>query len=293
MKNCFITGANSGIGKEAAIQLARAGYRVLIGARDHTRGSAAVADIREAAGSEDVELILIDLSEKDAIYRAAIAINNSIDKLDVLIHNAADFDLTRKKSAKNTDGIETVWMTNHIGPMLLTKLLLDHLQKSEQGRILTVASKGLMLQPQLEVSLTDPEFETTPYSVPKAYYQSKLAQLMYTYWLAEELQETKVTVNCIRVTNVKIDITRYPHLSTFMKFLYAIKSKFSISPAEMAETYTYLATSPDLAQITGKYFDENNEIVRSSGYSIASTQIAKVMELSFSYFDKLKRSEVL
>lgn len=292
-KTCFITGANSGIGKAAAIQIAQAGYRVLVGARDHRRGTDAVREIREAANTQDVELLLIDLSEKDSVYRAVDQLIHTVDSLDVLIHNAADFDITRKTAEKNSDGIEKVWMTNHLGPLLLTKLLLPLLEKSTQGRILTVASRGLTFQPKLEVNLTDPEFEQAKYNVAKAYYQSKLAQVMYTYWLADELKDSAMTVNCIRVTNVQIDISRYPDLGWFAKFLYSIKSMFSISPEQMAKTYTYLATSPAVATVSGKYFNERNEIVVSSPYSVATTNIGKVIELSFSYFAKLKRSEVL
>ncbi|MDZ7836004.1 MAG: hypothetical protein U5K84_12450 [Alkalibacterium sp.] len=93
-----------------------------------------------------------------------------------------------------------------------------------------VASQGLMMHPFLKVDLEDPEFRDRKYSVAKAYHQSKLAQVMYTYWLAEQLEGTGITANCIRVTNVKIDIERYPDISDTMKKMYSVKSRFSISP---------------------------------------------------------------
>jgi NAD(P)-dependent dehydrogenase (short-subunit alcohol dehydrogenase family) len=254
-KVCLITGANSGIGKAAAIQIAQKGYFVLIGCRNKERGVSALNEIKEKSNSNDVELLMIDMSSQKSIHNAANAVISKYGKLDVLIHNAADFDIGRKSPVFSDENIEAVWATNHIGPVLLTNLLLDLLKQSEQGRIITVASQGLTMYPFLKINIEDPEFKKGSFSVEKAYYQSKLAQIMYTYWLSEELKNTKITANCIRVTNVKVDIQRYPNLSNALKFMYSIKSKFSISPEEMARTYTYLATSKELASTTGKYFN--------------------------------------
>jgi NAD(P)-dependent dehydrogenase (short-subunit alcohol dehydrogenase family) len=282
-KVCFITGANAGIGKSAAIQIAKAGYHVLIGCRNMERGLMALTEIKIKSGSEAIELVDIDMSSRNSIKKAAEEISDRYMKVDVLIHNAADFDLSRKKSVLSVDGIETIWATNHIGPVLLTNLLLDQLKKSEQGRVITIASQGLMLHRGLKVDLNDPEFKERSFSVPKAYYQSKLAQVMYTYWLSDQLKDTRITVNCIRVTNVRIDISRYPDLSPFMKFMYSIKSKFSISPDVMANTYTYLAISHELTKTTGKYFNEKNRVVDSSGYSKGKKNIEEMMDLTIHY----------
>src|SRR4030042_248612 len=282
-KICFITGANSGIGKKAAIQLAQFGFQVLLGSRNRERGLMALTEIKEISKSDTVDLIEIDMSSKVSIVNASKLIRERFNKLDVLVHNAADFDLSRKLPISSVDGIETIWATNHIGPILLTNSLLDLIKKSDHGRIITVASQGLMMHPRLTVDLNDPEFKKRKFSVPKAYYQSKLAQVMYTYWLAKKLADTGITVNCIRVTNVKIDTKRYPNLSSLMKFMYSIKSKFSISPDEMAKTYTYLATSEDISKTTGKYFNEKNMIVDSSPYSKNEKNIEDVMNLTLKY----------
>ncbi len=282
-KTCFITGANSGIGKQAAIQLAQAGFHIIIGARNRKRGENALSEVKEKSGSTDVDLLLIDMSSKQSILDAAKVMHKQIEHLDVLIQNAADFDISRKKPEKSVDDIETIWATNHIGPIILTNALIDLIRKSKQGRIITIASQGLVMHPKLKVDLNDPEFKKRKYSVPEAYYQSKLAQIMFTYWLSEQLNKTAITVNCIRVTNVKIDINRYPYISGIKKFLYSLKSRFSISAEEMAKTYTWLATSPDLNNTTGKYFNEKNRIVSSSAYSLNKRNILEVMELSMSY----------
>lgn len=282
-KTCLITGGNSGIGKQAAIQLAQTGFYVIIGVRNLKRGEFALAEIKEKSKSDDVELLQIDMSSKISILDASQVLKKRIDKLDVLIHNAADFDITRKQPEKSVDGIETIWATNHIGPVVLTNSVMDLMKNSDQGRIITIASQGLVMYPKLTVDLKDPEFENRKFSVPSAYYQSKLAQVIYTYWLSEQLKDTEITVNCIRVTNVKVDTSRYPNISRFMKFMYAIKSRFSISPEDMARTYNYLGSSSDVIKTTGKYFNEKNKIVTSSKYSMIKENIDAVMELTMRY----------
>lgn len=282
-KVCLITGGNSGIGKAAAIQLAKAGVVVIIGCRNEQRGRAALEEIEKKSGSDQVDLLLMDMSSKASIKKAVEHFKERHAVLDVLIHNAADFDISRKKPVFSKDDVETVWATNHIGPVLLTDLLMDELLESEQGRILIVSSQGLVMHPFLKVDLEDPELRESKYSVEKAYYQSKLAQVMYTYWLADKLEETKVTVNAIRVTNVKVDLERYPDLSELMKKMYALKSRFSITPEEMAETYTYLALSPEVENVSGKYFNEKKERVASSKYSRDKKAIEAVMALTMRY----------
>jgi NAD(P)-dependent dehydrogenase (short-subunit alcohol dehydrogenase family) len=171
-----------------------------------------------------------------------------------------------------------------VGPVLLTDLLLPAIKRSEQGRIITISSKGLVTYPFLRVDLADPEFARRKFSVQKAYYQSKLAQMMYTYWLADKLRDTAVTVNSIRVTNVKIDVeSRYPNMPKLAQKAYALKSKFSISPAEMAQTYTYLATSPEVSRTTGAYFDDPKHIVQSSKYSRDRQHIEQLMAMTMGY----------
>lgn len=284
-KTCLITGANSGIGKQTAIQLAQAGFRVIIGVRNRKRGEKALSEIKEKSKSNKVELLEIDMSSKKSVLGASKELNQRLETLDVLIHNAADFDVARKQSEKSVDGIETIWATNHIGPILLTNSVMDLIEESNQGRIITIASQGLVMHPRLTVDLNDPEFKDRKFSVSNAYYQSKLAQVMYTYWLAEKLRDTAITVNCIRVTNVKVDTSRFPNISRFMKFLYSLKSRFSISPDDMAKTYIHLATSPELDKITGKYFNEKNKTVDSSLYSKKKENIEAVMNLSFRYIE--------
>ncbi len=283
-KICVITGANSGIGKAAAVQIAQAGGHVIMACRNQARGEAALREVRDQSGREAVELMLVDMSLQSSIRAFADDFLARYETLDVLIHNAALFDVTQKEPSFTAEGRETIWATNHLGPVLLTDLLLDPLKCSEQGRVITISLKGLMMFPFLKVDLADPEFRQRKFSVTQAYYQSKLAQVMYTYWLADVLGDTAVTANAIRVTNVKIDInSRYPNASKLSRSMYRVKSRFSISPEKMAETYTWLAVSDEVSHVTGKYFDDPTHSVNSSKYSRDKENIAQVMQVTMNY----------
>ena len=311
-KICVITGATSGIGKAAAAQIAATkvaasleatsleaaslvaneNYHVIIACRNRERGEFALEEIRKQSKSDSVELMIVDMSLFSSIETFAKRFLAKYKKLDVLIHNAAAFDVSKKVPTYTEEGFETIWATNHLGPVFMTEVLLEPLKASEQGRIITISSKGLVAYPFLKIDLEDPEFRRRQFSVQKTYYQSKLAQVMYTYWLAEELAHTPVTANSIRVTNVKIDIeTRYPNASRLSKSMYALKSRFSISPEQMAQTYTYLATSPEVRDVSGKYFDDPTHIVKSSGYSRDKENIAAVMALTQRYIQQARTQE--
>ncbi|MEM5769936.1 MAG: SDR family NAD(P)-dependent oxidoreductase [Bacillota bacterium] len=291
-KICLITGANSGIGKAACVQMLQKGYSVVMACRNEKRGRQALEDVIKQSGSNAAELLILDMSLQSSIKRAAQQYMAKYDTLDVLISNAAAFDMSQKELVKTPEGIESIWATNHLGPVLLVDELLEPLKKSGQGRIITVASQGLVMHPLLKVDIMDPEFEKRHFSVAKAYYQSKLAQVMYTYWLAEKLKDTGITVNCIRVTNVRVDVSRYPNISKAAKLAYSIKSKKSIAPEKMAETYVWLATAPELNTTTGKYFGHHNDNVNSSPYSRDEQQITALMERTYEYF-KQRRNEVV
>lgn len=167
-KICLLTGGNAGIGKAAAIQLAKQGIKVIIGCRDEKRGTTALNEIKEKSKNDEAELLLVDMSSQRSIKQAAEQFKSKFNKLDILIHNAADFDISRKSPVYSEEKIETVWATNHIGPVLLTELLLAELKQSEQGRVVTVASQGLMLHPFLKIHFENPEFKNEAFSVEKA-----------------------------------------------------------------------------------------------------------------------------
>ncbi len=262
-KIIIITGANSGIGKAAAIQLARLGANVVMACRSLERGARALAEVKKAAHSDQVELMQVDLASQASIRRFAEDFKSQHQHLDVLIHNAANFDQTLKTSQLTEDGVETIFATNHVGVFLLTHLLLDTLKASAPSRVITVASKGLMTYPFLDIEFDNLKGQRK-FSAQHAYYHSKLAQVMYTYDLSKKLAGIGVTVNCVRVTTVAIPDDRLAHLPGWQRKLYAIKRGMSISPERQAETYVYLAADPAVQNISGGYWDENNRQVRSN-----------------------------
>ena len=286
-KICIITGANSGIGKEAVIQILEKGYHVIMACRNEERGKEALNSVKSQNLSFSAELMLVDMGIQKSIRNFAKEVQKKYNRIDVLIHNAAIFNVTQKLQEKTVENIETLWATNHLGPVLLTELLLDNLKASDNGRVLTISSQGLVAKPNLKIDLDDPEFNNKKFNVTKAYYQSKRAQVMYTYWLSDRLSDTNITVNSIRVTAVKIDISRHPDLSRFAKWLYSLKSKVSLTPQEMAETYTYLATSPEVKSISGKYFNEKQREVKSVKYTYDKENINHIMTLTKKYIIEL------
>lgn len=262
-KTVLITGANSGIGKAAAVQLARLGAVVVMACRSAERGQKALEEVKQSSGSDRVELIQVDMASQASIRSFVNEYKRRQKRLDVLIHNAANFDHTLKRATLTEDGVETIFATNHIGVFLMTHLLLDMLKSSAPSRVITVASKGLVTYPFLDIEFDNLNGERK-FSTQHAYYHSKLAQVMFTYDLAERLEGTGVTVNCVRVTNVAIPDERLGHLPGWLKKIYHLKRKMSISPEKQAETYVYLAADPSVENTTGGYWDENNRQVRSN-----------------------------
>jgi NAD(P)-dependent dehydrogenase (short-subunit alcohol dehydrogenase family) len=259
----LITGANSGIGLAAARQLAQRGARVVMLCRSAERGAAARAEVQQVAPGAEVDLILVDLAEQASVRRAADECLRRYPRLEVLIHNAANFDHRLKRPVLTGDGVETVFATNHVNIFLLTHLLLPTLRASAPSRIITVASKGLATYPFLDIEFDNLNGERR-FNMQHAYYHAKQAQVMFTFDLAERLAGSGVTVNCVRVGNVAIPDARLTHLPGWLVKLYHAKRKFAMTPDQMAATYTWLATDPALATVTAGYWDAPHVPVKAN-----------------------------
>ena len=262
-KVIIITGANSGIGKAAAIQLAKCGATIVMACRSKERGAQALVDVRQAANSPQVYLMQVDLSSQESVRQFAREFLERYGKLHVLIHNAANFDHTQKSPVLTPDGIETVFATNHLGPFLLTHLLLEQLKACTPSRVITVASKGLISYPFLNIEFDNLNGERK-FNLQHAYYHAKQAQVMFTFDLAERLRGKGVTVHCVRVGNVAIPDQRLTYLPKWMLRMYEMKRKFSMSPEKMAETYVWLAADPMAEQQTGGYWDAPGVAVKAN-----------------------------
>ena len=276
MKHCIITGGNSGIGKAAAFQIAEKGFAVILACRNITAANKVCEEIKKATGNANVTAMQVDLSLLSDVKRFVKDYTARYDSLDVLINNAADFDLSRKIPKITTEDNEAQFATNHLAPFALSLGLLPLLQKSDDGRIINVTSQGLMLYPNLTFDFDNIKSQKH-YSPAKTYYQTKLAQLMFSLDLREKLQGSSVSVFAVRVTNVKIDMARYESISPILKFMYSIKSKFSISPEEMARVYIAIATGE---KTDGFYLDEKMREVRGNKYAYDKPSQQRLWDLS-------------
>lgn len=275
----IITGANSGIGKAAAIQLAKLGARVVMACRSKERGLQALDEVRFAAENSKVSMMQVDLSSQTSIREFIDAFKQRYEYLHVLIHNAANFDHTQKIPVLTSDGLETVFATNHLGPFLMTYLLLEVLKESAPSRVITVASKGLISYPFLDIEF-DNLLGERKFSVQHAYYHSKQAQVMFTFDLAERLRGKGITVHCVRVGNVAVPNERLNHLPSWMLKMYEVKRRFSMTPEKMAETYVWLAADPVGNQKTGGYWDAPGVEVRANKNAYSRTTQKSLWDMS-------------
>ncbi|HXY79063.1 MAG TPA: SDR family oxidoreductase [Candidatus Bathyarchaeia archaeon] len=246
-KTCVVTGANSGIGKETALELARMGARVVLVCRNPEKGEAALADIRREARSAQLDLMIADMSSFASVRALAAQIREKCPRLDVLINNAGAAVPVRALSA---DGIEMTVAGNHLGAALLTLLLLDLLKASAPARIINVSSEA---QRNAKLDMNDLQFERRQYQALAAYGQSKLLMNAFTFELARSLAGTGVTANCLHPGVVRTNIwPSNPPL--FFKIILGVMKPFMLDSKRGAEVTIYLATSPDVTNITGEYF---------------------------------------
>jgi NAD(P)-dependent dehydrogenase (short-subunit alcohol dehydrogenase family) len=256
-KTCLVTGANSGIGKETALGLARMGARVVLVCRNPEKGGQALADIRRQTGSPQLDLLVADTSSFESVRALAAQVRERYPRLDVLINNAGAAVPSRRLSA---DGIETTVAGNYLGAALLTFLLLDLLKSSAPSRIVNVSSEA---HRSARLDLNDLQFEQRKYSPIGAYGQSKLLMNAFTFELARRLQGSGVTANCLHPGVVATNIVPSDAPRIF-KIIFAAMKPFLLSPKRGAETSLYLASSPEVASISGRYFVKSKPAVSNA-----------------------------
>ncbi len=262
MKTCIITGANSGIGKSAAEQIAVKGWRVILACRNISAAEKVCDQIKTMTNNDNVYAMKVDLSLMSEIISFTDDFRSRFGALDVLINNAADFDISRKTARLTAEGMESQFATNVLAPFLLTNRLIGMLKNSDDARIINISSQGLMLYPKLKLDFGNLQGQRK-YDPASTYYQNKLALLMNSLTLREKYLHTNISVYAVRVTNVKIDMSRYQNISAALKFLYKIKSRFSISPDEMAKVYSSLATE---RKLDGFLYDEKMREVKANTF---------------------------
>lgn len=249
-KVCIVTGSTSGIGLITAKELAKMGATTIIVARDEVRGKKALAEVKKASGSNSIELLMCDFSSQSSILAFVEAFKNKYDRLDVLINNAG---MMSHKRGEADSGIELTFAVNHLGYFITTNLLLDMLIETPKSRIIVVASD---LHFRGEVDVTN-LMSKRSYNGFTAYCDSKLANILFTYKIADVLKGTDTTINALHpgVIKTKFSIEDRNSNMTFSMGL--------LSPEEGAKPQIFLSTSPDVEQISGKYFNRMS-VERSS-----------------------------
>jgi retinol dehydrogenase-14 len=245
-KTVLITGGTGGIGKATAIGLARLGARVGISGRGRARAEAAATDIRVASGNPSIDVYVADLSSQADVRRLAREVLDAYPRLDVLVNNVGGFWAHRQVTA---DGLEHTFALNHLAPFLATNLLLDRLVASAPVRVVTVSS-GAHVRGRIDFDDLQGERK---WSGQRAYAQSKLANVMFTYELARRLDGTGVTATVLHPGVVRTAFGAEDPARWQRAFLPLVRP-FLKSPARGAETAIYLASSPDVAGVTGQYF---------------------------------------
>src|SRR5215211_9302361 len=240
----LITGGTSGIGKAAATALAAMGAEVMVSGRNKERGSPDEEEIREQSGSEKVSLVLADLAVQAEVRGLARAFQERHDRIDVLVNNAG---VILSRRAETPDGIELTLAVNHLAPFLLTNLLLDLLKESAPSRIVTVSSDA---HRWAKIDLDDLQSRKR-YRGMQVYGKTKLANIMFTYELAERLEGTEVTANCMHPGGVNTNFGN--NQGGPMNLLFRLFKPFMRSPEQGADTLIYLASSPEVEGMTGKY----------------------------------------
>jgi NAD(P)-dependent dehydrogenase (short-subunit alcohol dehydrogenase family) len=240
----LITGATDGLGKAVALQLARTGTTLLLHGRDEVRGQRTLEEIRAQTGNTRLQLYRADFAALSQVRALAERLAREQERLDVLVNNAGIGTTLPGGGARqeSEDGYELRFAVNYLAPFLLTRLLLPTLRQSAPARIVTVSSAG-----QAPINFRDVMLEHH-YDGVQAYSQSKLALVMFTFDLAEELAGTGVTANCL-------------HPATYMptKMVLAARVSSVSTIEEGVQASTHLITAPELDQVTGRYFNGLHE----------------------------------
>jgi len=255
MKNkiCLITGATSGIGQAAAIGLAKKGATVIVAGRSEERCQNTVTLIRNETGNPNVDHLVGDLSIQAQVRQLAADFKSRYDRLDVLVNNAAAILLRREVSI---DGIEMNFALNHLNYFLLTNLLLESLKAAASARIVNVSSNS---HRNKKLNFDDLELKRG-YNVGQAYGRSKLANLYFTYELTRRLKDegADITVNAMHPGFVATNMAA--NNGWFVRLILPLIHRNSLTPEQGASTAVYLASSPDVEGVTGKYFIREKEV---------------------------------
>ena len=269
-RTVLVTGGTGGIGRATALSLATMGAHLAITGRDRERSEDAAREIR-AAGAGRVDVFVADMSSQSEVRRLADEVLQGLPRIDVLVNNVGGYWNTRHVTA---DGLERTFALNHLAPFLLTSLLLDRLKESAPARVVTVSSGA---QAMGRIDFDDLQGERS-YSGARAYSQSKLANVLFTYELARRLPASAVTANSLHPGVVRTSFGADDPAGV-QRLLVPLVRPFMKTPAQGAATSIHLASSPDVEGVTGRYF-ANSKPRRSSKRSYDEAAAARLWQVS-------------
>lgn len=255
-KLCLVTGASSGIGQALAISLAKSGYRLIASARTPSKAQSAKEAIVQATGSEKVETLIVDLGDFDSVRAAVGEFGKRHGHLDVLCNIAGATYWEREETEA---GIEKNLAVNHLGPFLLTNLLLDALKAAPEGRVVNVVGE---YHRKVSLDLDDLQWQKRKYSVMQSGSAAMLMRVMFTKELARRLEGTSVTSNCFHPGPVRTNLTK--NFPPFYRVLMGLIKLFFISPRKGADTGFWLATSKEAGKYNGEYFVKRKRVAASA-----------------------------
>ena len=282
-KIVIITGANSGIGRAAAIRFAEEGYKVIMACRNLEKSKKVQQEINELTKSNCVDLLKLDVSSFKSIEDFCAEFKKRYKKLDILIHNAGYFKHGERNYQLSLDKIELSFATNAFGPFLMTQLLFEMLKKSEDARVLNACTTNIRhyFEPKRKIDFDNLQGEfmdSRAYNSYKMYGDSKMALLMLTFKMADQFKKDGIKVNAVQIPAIKMSKETMRKFNSMWRIAAMVQNIFSSSPETMADTYFQICTSEEFKDITGKLINDKREIMQASHYT--SGLIQEVKQLS-------------
>jgi NAD(P)-dependent dehydrogenase (short-subunit alcohol dehydrogenase family) len=272
---CLITGASNGIGKAAAIKLANMGASLVLLCRDRDLGETAMAEISLRTGNDDIDLLVADLGSQRQVREAAVAFLDAGRPLHVLMNNAGAINMAR---GETEDGIETTFAVNHLGHFLLTNLLIERMRENGPARIVNISSEAHRIGYGDGRIAFDDLMGAERYNGWKAYGQSKLANILFTRELARRFNPAEVTANVLHPGVVASRFGRN-NRKGWLPYLQALYRPFCRGNEKGADTAVWLAATPEIEGVTGKYF-KDRKVLAPGPHALNDQDAARLWELS-------------
>jgi NAD(P)-dependent dehydrogenase (short-subunit alcohol dehydrogenase family) len=284
-KNVIITGANSGIGKAAAVKFSKEGYTVIMACRNIERSEKVRTEIIDNSNNKNVDLLQLDISSFTSIQDFCKAFSEKYKQLDILIHNAASFNFGTKEYQFSNQGIELTFAANVFGPLLMNYLLKDLLVKSENPKILNASTINIKWfnNPRRKIDFDNLQGEfkdSKPYSVYKLYGDSKMSFTMQTFRLAKEFEKENINVNALLIPDIKHSKSSLKKMGFMTRLIGTLMNPFLPKPEIIAEKYFELTTAEKFDDINGELIDHKGKIIKAPKFAYIQSNIEQNWDYS-------------